>query len=289
MTKRLETVRRLMNRPERWDFNGAEELYAGVDLGTWKAIVVVVDEKGLPRAVSMRRAEVVRSGMILDYFGALGILQDMLEDLRSAAPLPLEKGATSFPPQTGTANVDTTAYILEGAGLEVLNVLDEPTAANRVLGLRDGGIVDVGGGTTGVAVLRDGEVVYTNDEATGGLHLSLVLAGHLNVSLEEADVLKSDPRRNGTLLPIVQPVIEKMASIVHEYLEVCGRTGPVWLVGGTTELAGFEEVFGRSLGLEVNQAPYAQGVTPLGIALSCLHEGHETKTRREAPRLRVVS
>jgi len=289
MTERLETVRRLMNRPERWDFKGAEELYAGVDLGTWKAIVVVVDEKGAPRAVTMRRAEVVRSGMILDYFGALRILQDMIEELRGAAPLPLEKGATSYPPQTGTANVDTTTYILEGSGLEVLNVLDEPTAANRVLELHDGVIVDVGGGTTGVAVLKEGEVVYTDDQATGGLHLSLVLAGHLNVSVEEADALKSDPRKNNDILPIVRPVIEKMASIVQEYLEDNGQPGPVWLVGGTTELAGFGEVFGRSLGMDVSQAPYAQGVTPLGIALSCIREGNQAEERREAPRLRIVS
>ena len=46
-------------------------------------------------------------------------------------------------------------------------LVDEPSAANAVLGLRDGVVVDVGGGTTGIAVVRDGEVVHTADEATG--------------------------------------------------------------------------------------------------------------------------
>ena len=289
MTKRLETVRRLMNRPDRWDFSDAETLYAGVDLGTWKAIVVVVDESGRPRAVSMRRAEVVRSGMILDYLGALRVLREMLEEIRAASPLPVELGATSYPPRTSSANVDTTTYILEGAGLEVLNVLDEPTAANRVLGLRDGVIVDVGGGTTGIAVMEKGRVIHTSDEATGGLHLSLVLAGHLGTSVEEADALKSDPRKNGDTLPIVKPVIEKMASIVDTCLAECGRRDPVWLVGGTCELAGFARIFGRSIGVEVSLPPFSQGVTPLGIALSCLAEKDEEKAPCEAPPLRIVS
>jgi ethanolamine utilization protein EutJ len=184
--------------------------------------------------------------------------------------------------------VDTTTYILEGAGLEVLNVLDEPTAANRVLGLRDGVIVDVGGGTTGIAVVEEGRVVYSNDEATGGLHLSLVLAGHLGTSIEEADALKSDPARNGDILPIVRPVIEKMASIVDTCLVECGRRDPVWLVGGTCELAGFAGIFGGSMGLEASLPPFSQGVTPLGIALSCLAEEHGEGACGETTPLRIV-
>ena len=39
-------------------------------------------------------------------------------------------------------------------GLEVVNVLDEPSAANLVLKIQDGAIVDVGGGTTGIAVIK---------------------------------------------------------------------------------------------------------------------------------------
>jgi ethanolamine utilization protein EutJ len=32
-----------------------------------------------------------------------------------------------------------------------------------VLGLQNGAIVDVGGGTTGIAILHDGNVIYTAD------------------------------------------------------------------------------------------------------------------------------
>jgi ethanolamine utilization protein EutJ len=288
MIEKLETVRRLMNNPGEWDYTGANELYAGVDIGTWKTIVVVVDEEGTPRAVSMRHADVVRSGMILDYFGALQIVNELMNEIRGTTDLPIVKGATSYPPQTASSNIDTTTYILEGAGLEVLNVLDEPTAANRVLGLENGAVVDVGGGTTGVAVFKDGAVCYSNDEATGGIHLSLVLSGSLKISLEEAEAVKSDKTRNSGILPVVRPVIEKMAGIVEGYLNECGHHENIWLVGGTCELTGFADIFGRSMGREVSLAPFSQGVTPLGIALSCLEEMGEKVNPSYVPLQKVV-
>lgn len=277
MIKSLERIEWMVNHPERWDFSGTEELYAGVDLGTYKTIAIVVDERGNPRAANMRRAEVVRSGLILDYLGALNIVKELIEEIRYHAPLPVERGATSYPPQTESANVDTTTYVLQGAGVEVLSVLDEPSAANQVLRVQDGAIVDVGGGTTGVAVVEDGEIVYSNDEATGGIHLSLVLAGHLKIGLEEAEALKTSNRRNGHILPIVRPVIEKMSSIVATHLEAFQKVNRVWLVGGTCELEGFGEIVRNALGLEVSKPPSPQMVTPFGIALSCLDAIAEKK------------
>jgi ethanolamine utilization protein EutJ len=218
----------------------------------------------------MRKAEVVRSGLIVDYIGALRIVRQLIADIRERSPLPLEKGATSYPPQTESANVHTTTHILEGADLEVMQVLDEPTAANRVLNLKDGVIVDVGGGTTGVAVIENGDVVYTNDEATGGVHLSLVLAGGLSISYEEADELKTDPKRSREVLGIVRPVIDKISSIVGDTLGGFQRVEKVCMVGGTCELEGLAEMVGRNLGLETFRPEAPQVITPFGIALSCL-------------------
>ena len=275
MIDSVEKIRRILNRPEHWDFSGAKELYAGIDLGTYKAVAIVVDENGVPRAANMRRAEVVRSGLIVDYIGALSIVRELMAEIRNRCPRPIEKGATSYPPQTETGNINTTTYILEGAGLEVLKVLDEPTAANMVLKLKDGAIVDVGGGTTGVAVIKDGEVVYTNDEATGGVHLSLVLAGSLKVSYEEAEEIKYDRERNREVLPIVRPVIDKISSIVDFYLQGFDGIQKACLVGGTCELEGLTGIVGKNLGLETFQPHVPQVITPLGIALSCLSSnGH---------------
>ena len=270
MTDLAEHLNRIVNQPQNWNFSGAEQLYAGVDLGTYKAIVIVVDEKGFPRAASMRRAEVVRSGLIVDYAGAQNMIVEMIRNIRESSPLPIEKGATSYPPQTENANINVTRYILEGAGLEVLKVLDEPTAANCVLKLENGAIVDVGGGTTGVAVIKKGQVVYTNDEATGGVHLSLVVAGNLKISYEEAEEVKMDRQRNREILPIVHPVIEKIASIVASYLQPFDDLTKVCLVGGTCELDGFTEVAQQSLKLETFRPKFPGFITPLGIALSCI-------------------
>ena len=272
MTDTGEHLSRITNHPENWDFSGAKKLYAGVDLGTYKAITIVVDEAGTPRAAIMKRAEVVRSGLIVDYAGAQNIVREMIKKIRDASPLPIEKGATSYPPQTEYANIDATRYILEGVGLEVLNVLDEPTAANQVLGLENGAIVDVGGGTTGIAIIKDGKVTFTDDEATGGVHLSLVVAGNYKISYEEAEEMKTDRQRSQEILPIVQPVIEKIASIVDACLKKFSDLTKVCLVGGTCELQGFTRVVQKSLSLEAFRPDFPQFITPLGIALSCLEE-----------------
>jgi ethanolamine utilization protein EutJ len=270
MTTPGPELQRLVNQPENWDFSDARQLSAGVDLGTYKAITIIIDETGKPRAARMRRAEVVRSGLIVDYAGAQEIVREMIKEMRKASHLPIEKGATSYPPQTEYANINATRYILEGVGLEVLNVLDEPTAANQVLELNNGAIVDVGGGTTGIAVIKDGKVVFTDDEATGGVHLSLVLAGNYKISYEQAEEIKTDRRKNREILPIVRPVIEKIASIVDSCLQQFDYLTDVCLVGGTCELEGFAEVVHKAISIKTFRPEYPQFTTPMGIALSCL-------------------
>ncbi len=270
MTDPISRLVNLVNQPDNWDFSGAEQLYAGVDLGTYKTIAIIIDQAGTPRAASMRRTEVARSGLIVDYAGALNTVRELMEEVRKYSPMPIEKGATSYPPQTEYANLKTTTYILEGVGLEVLNVLDEPTAANQVLKIENGAIVDVGGGTTGVAVIKNGEVIYTNDEATGGVHLSLVLAGNHKISYEEAEEIKTDRKRNREVLMIVRPVIEKIASIAASYLEAFDNLEKVCLVGGTCELEGLADIVAEYIGMETFWPGIPQFITPFGIALSCM-------------------
>ena len=277
MTNPIDRLSKLINQPDSWNFVGAERFYAGIDLGTYKTIAIIIDETGMPRAARMRRTEVARSGLIVDYVGALNTTRDLMEEMRKHCPVPIEQGATSFPPQTEYANLKTTTHILEGVGLEVLNVLDEPTAANQVLKIENGAIVDVGGGTTGIAVIKNGEVVYTNDEATGGVHLSLVLAGHHKISYEEAEQIKIDRRRNQEVLLIVRPVIEKIASIAATYLKKFNNLDTVCLVGGTCELDGFSDIVADNIGLETFRPAIPQLITPFGIALSCLNASADRK------------
>ena len=273
MTDPILQLSKLVNRPDNWNFDGAEQFFAGIDLGTYKTIAIVIDETGMPRAASMRRTEVARSGLIVDYAGALNTTRDLIEEMRKSCPMSIEQGATSFPPQTEYANLKTTTHILEGVGLEVLNVLDEPTAANQVLKIENGAIIDVGGGTTGIAVIKEGTVVYTNDEATGGVHLSLVLAGNYKISYEEAEEIKIDRKRNQEVLALVRPVIEKVASIAATYLGEFDNLEKVCLVGGTCELDGFADIVAENIGLQTFRPAIPRLITPFGIALSCLEAG----------------
>lgn len=272
VTPNAANLHTLVNDPGQWDFSGAKELRCGVDVGTATVVAVVVDQDGKPRAARLEPAQVVKSGLVVDFAGASRIVRRLLDDLRQAAPLPLEKGATSYPPNTESGNINTTRYILEGAGLTVEAVLDEPTAAKLALDIEQGAVVDVGGGTTGVSVVQQGRVVYSGDEATGGTHLSLVLAGGYGIDFEEAEKLKTDPSKSRDILPVVRPVLDKISTIIarqlHDY-----PVRDIWMVGGTCELEGMCEVVADNLGLRTRRPDHPQMVTPYGIALSSLN-GH---------------
>ena len=74
--------------------------------------------------------------------------------------------------------------------------------------------MDIGGGTTGISILKDGEVVYIADEPTGGTHFSLVIAGAYGKPFQEAEVFKRDESNHKELAPVIKPVVDKVSSII---------------------------------------------------------------------------
>lgn len=124
-------------------------------------------------------ADVVRDGMVVDYFGAVQIIREMKAQLEEELGVEeLLYAAAAIPPGTDTLDGGAVKNVIQGAGFEITNLLDESTAANAVLRIKNGAIVDIGGGTTGISIFKDGEVVYVADEPTGGTHFSLVLLVH---------------------------------------------------------------------------------------------------------------
>lgn len=162
--------------------------------------------------------------------------------------------------------VRATANVLYGAGLECTGTLDEPTAANNVLQIQDGAIIDVGGGTTGIAIFENGKVVYTADEPTGGTHFSLVIAGSTGSTFEEAEALKKNPNEQTRLFPVIRPVMEKVASIVNRHIEGF-RVDKLYLVGGTCAYPGMDKVIQEMTHIETILPGNPLFVTPLGIAM----------------------
>ncbi len=245
-----------------------ERLHVGVDLGTAYIVVVVLNSEKEPVACAMEFAQVIKDGLVVDYIGATRIVRKLVQQLQERLGRQLTHAAIAVPPGTGEKDCSTHSYVVEGAGLEVTGILDEPTAANGVLGLANGVIVDIGGGTTGISILENGKVSYVADEATGGTHVSLVLAGNYRISFLEAEELKKQAERHDEILPIVRPVVQKMASIVKKHIAGRDISG-IYLVGGTCCLKNFEQVMEKEIGKPVYKPANPFLVTPLGIALNC--------------------
>lgn len=242
-------------------------VHVGVDLGTAYTVLLVLDENCQPLAGTYRFAEVVRDGLVVDFIGAIDLLKKLKHQLEERLGFPLTHAATGFPPGVPRAEVRATANVLRAAGLECTNEVDEPTAANTVLQIQNGAVVDVGGGTTGVAILRGGQVIYTADEPTGGTHFSLVIAGALNISFEQAEKLKTDAAQQQRLFPLIEPVMEKVATIVANHIANYD-VHEIFLVGGTSMFPGIGEVVKRVTGVKTIVPPKPLFITPLGIAMN---------------------
>ena len=250
-------------------------LRVGVDLGTAYTVLFVVDESGLPVAGAYRFADVVRDGVVLDYVGAVTLVRELKAEVEERIGRELSTAAVTIPPGVATSEVRSHGYVVEAAGLDCTAVVDEPTAANAVLGVREGAVVDVGGGTTGIAILREGQVVATADEPTGGTHLSLVVAGAHGIPFGEAELMKRDLANHGRLMPVVRPVLEKIATIVARQIEG-HHVDQIYLVGGTSAFIGIAEVVATVTGVRTVVPGNPLFVTPLGVAF---HDTADADTR----------
>lgn len=245
--------------------------YTGVDLGTACVVIAVLDEEFKPVAGAYKYADVVRDGMVVDYVGAVQIVKELKEKIEKQLETELIYAAAAIPPGTDELDSGAIRNVVMAAGFELGNVLDEPTAANELLKMTNGAVVDIGGGTTGISVLKDKRVVYVTDEPTGGTHFSLVVAGAYSKSFEEAEKYKRDVKNHKELLVVLKPVVEKVSSIIlravkgHDIDEIA-------LVGGTSCLSGIEEIVEKYTKIKTTKPKNPMFVTPLGIALSCKQE-----------------
>jgi ethanolamine utilization protein EutJ len=243
------------------------DLRVGVDLGTAYTVLVALDEVGNPLAGEYQFAQVVRDGLVVDYWGAVNLLRTLKQRVEERLGVQLTRAASGYPPGVPRAEVRATASVVEAAGMTCSTLVDEPVAANRVLGICDGVIVDVGGGTTGVAIIENGEVVYTADEATGGTHFTLVIAGATGLSFEQAEALKTTASEQARLFPLVRPVMEKVGTIIARHIRG-RRPTSITLVGGTTLFPGMAGVIEEVTGIPTIVPAQPMFITPLGIALA---------------------
>jgi len=257
--KRLQKASSILNREEPVSVQGP--ISVGVDLGTADVVLMALDAAGEPVAAFLEWAEVVRDGVVVDYMGAVDIVRDMVTKARKRTGMEITHASTSYPPGTDRR---LSTNILEAAWLEVTAVQDEPSCVAELLSLHNAAVVDIGGGTTGTAVVKDGKVVFSADEATGGRHLSLVLAGHYGISFEEAEKRKRQAAKYD-VLNLVRPTLERVGDIVARHIRGYD-VERIILSGGTCCLPGAAEVLAAELGLPVTLPCEPLLLTPLAIA-----------------------
>lgn len=128
--------------------------------------------------------------------------------------------------------------IADDLGLDVLTIAAEPYAVARSVGIEDAVefsavFIDVGGGTTDIAVVRNGGLEGTKMFALGGRAFTKRLADQLSVSFEEAEKIKIGYSKGK--LP---------SGLMHKVKDALDTDCKVWLSG--IELA-LEEFSGIDL------------------------------------------
>ncbi len=141
---------------------------------------------------------------------------------------------TAFAPMVHIGALERVAGELD---LDLVAVAAEPFAVSRsVLGTDASStftavLIDVGGGTTDIAVVNDGGVEGTKMFGIGGRSVTKTIAADLNVSYEDAEKLK---------LNIEQPHLKK--SVSTQLQASVDKTLSVWLSGVELALSEFDSV-----------------------------------------------
>lgn len=128
--------------------------------------------------------------------------------------------------------------ISEELNLDLLAITSEPYAVARCVGLEDLSdfssiFIDIGGGTTDIAVVRNGGVEGTRMFAIGGRVFTKSIADAMGKSFEEAEQLKIDYSLGK---------IKKDSETGKSIIEAVGNDCEVWLAGVELALEEFSDI-----------------------------------------------
>lgn len=264
--KLIEEFEKVIEKPKK--ITKDTKLYCGVDLGTAFIVIAVIDQNGQPIAGKYQFANVIKDGMVVDYIGAVDIVRNLKESLEKDLNVELTLASCAIPPGTESIDGGVVKNVVEAAGFIVSSVTDEATAANQIINMDKGAVVDIGGGTTGIAIIQDKKVVKVVDEATGGTHFTLVISGAKKISFDEAELFKRHEKNHQEARLLVNPVIDKISSIIEKSIKGYDVDDLV-LVGGTACLSGIEEQVEKNININTDKPKNPLFVTPLGIAKTC--------------------
>ena len=171
-------------------------------------------------------------------------------------------------------------------GLSVADIVLEQLASSEAVLSEDEkelgvALIDIGGGTTDIAIWSEGSIVHTSVLAVGGDHITNDIAVGLRTPMEAAERIKQEhgcamatmveeedtievPSVGGRkprvlskriLTEIIEPRVEEMFSLVHQEVQRTGYedllASGVVITGGATLLEGMPELAEDILGLPV--------------------------------------
>ena len=174
------------------------------------------------------------------------------------------------------------------AGLNVSDIVLQPLASSEAVLTEEEKelgvcLVDIGGGTTDIAIFQNGAIVHTAVIALGGHNLTNDIAVGLRTPIDHAERLKQkfgcsltamvdkadmievasvggrDPRVMGRqiLSEILEPRVEEIFQLVHHEVERNGfselLTSGVVITGGSTLLPGMTELAEEIMGVPVRR------------------------------------
>jgi ethanolamine utilization protein EutJ len=236
----------------------------GIDLGTATVVLTAVDALERPVYWDFAPCAAVRDGVVVDFAGAIREVRALKARAEPLLGCALETAATAYPPGVAAAEARACRYVLEQSDVRCRVLVDEVSAAQALIAIDDGAVVDVGGGSTGVGVFRAGHLVTLSDAAGGGHHLDLIIAGALHIPIEEAERVKRT--RAIDVADIVRPGIERIAESIRRQIGA-EPVATVHLVGGALMLPGAAGIVARYLGVTTVGYPHAELITPFGMAL----------------------
>jgi cell division protein FtsA len=211
---------------------------AKIDLAELKNIIHKVQWKAFDRVRSQLAWETGYPEIDVKLVNA-AIVDVRIDGYRVANPIGFQgKDVTvgifnAFAPLVHLGSLQTIASELD---LDLISIAAEPYAVARCMGTEEGSefsaiFIDIGGGTSDVAVVRNGGVEGTKMFALGGRAMTKKLAQVLNTSFTKAEQIKIDYTADF--------LDEKSNKMVHEALT---SDCQVWLSGVELTLSEFSNV-----------------------------------------------
>jgi cell division protein FtsA len=270
---------------------GSELMSASVDVAG-----STVTDRDIARVLAAGSQHSVRKGRVVLHSLPIGYSLDGATGIRDPRGMLGYRFGIDMHVMTADATVARNLmYAVERCHVDVGAMIASPYAAGLSVLADDeadlgAALIDMGAGTTTIAVFSGGRFVHGNGFALGGNHVTLDIARGLNARIADAERIKtlyggllsgaSDERdmitipaaereapqfvSRASLTRIIKPRVEEMLEMIRDRLAVspfaADPRGRVILTGGACQLSGLPEFATQVLGRPVRIG------RPLGIA-----------------------